>query len=79
MVCGLQRPWHILYFLPLPQKQGSLRPGVFSARTGVMGAGAGFGATAAPRVAVATGDGVGPSGERHTRFRSWKEDLRDAE
>jgi hypothetical protein len=26
-----------------------------------------------------TGDGVGPSGERHTRFRSWKEDLRDAE
>jgi hypothetical protein len=26
-----------------------------------------------------TGDGVGPSGERHSRFRSWKEDLRDAE
>jgi hypothetical protein len=26
-----------------------------------------------------TGDGLGPSGERHTRFRSWKEDLRDAE
>ena len=26
-----------------------------------------------------TGDGVGPSGEPHTRFRSWKEDLRDAE
>ena len=25
-----------------------------------------------------TGDGVGPSGARHTRFRSWKEDLRDA-
>jgi hypothetical protein len=25
------------------------------------------------------GDGVGPSGQRHTRFRSWKEDLRDAE
>jgi hypothetical protein len=25
-----------------------------------------------------TGDGVGPSGERHTRFRSWKEDLRDS-
>jgi hypothetical protein len=24
-----------------------------------------------------TGDGVGPSGERHTRFRAWKEDLRD--
>ncbi|HZA79817.1 MAG TPA: hypothetical protein VE623_25840, partial [Acidimicrobiales bacterium] len=23
------------------------------------------------------GDGVGPSGQRHTRFRSWKEDLRD--
>lgn len=23
------------------------------------------------------GDGVGPSGERHERFRSWKEDLRD--
>ena len=22
-----------------------------------------------------TGDGVGPSGARHTRFRSWKEDL----
>ncbi len=22
-------------------------------------------------------DGVGPSGERHGRFRSWKEDLRD--
>jgi hypothetical protein len=25
------------------------------------------------------GDGVGPSGQRHTRFRSWKEDLRDSE
>jgi hypothetical protein len=24
-----------------------------------------------------SGDGVGPSGERHDRFRSWKEDLRD--
>lgn len=24
-----------------------------------------------------TGDGAGPSGERHTRFRAWKEDLRD--
>lgn len=23
------------------------------------------------------GDGTGPSGERHTRFRTWKEDLRD--
>ena len=22
-----------------------------------------------------TGDGVGPSGTRHTRFRAWKEDL----
>ncbi len=26
-----------------------------------------------------SGDGLGPSGERHTRFRAWKEDLRDAE
>jgi hypothetical protein len=25
-----------------------------------------------------SGDGVGPSGTRHTRFRTWKEDLRDA-
>lgn len=24
-----------------------------------------------------TGDGIGPSGSRHTRFRTWKEDLRD--
>ena len=24
-----------------------------------------------------TGEGTGPSGERHTRFRAWKEDLRD--
>jgi hypothetical protein len=24
------------------------------------------------------GDGTGPSGSRHTRFRTWKEDLRDA-
>lgn len=24
-----------------------------------------------------TGDGVGPSGDRHERFRTWKEDLRD--
>ena len=24
------------------------------------------------------GDGVGPSGQRHTRFRAWKEDLRDS-
>ena len=24
------------------------------------------------------GDGVGPSGTRHDRFRSWKEDLRDS-
>ena len=31
-----QRPWQSLYFLPLPQKQGSLRPGVFSTRTGVV-------------------------------------------
>ncbi|MDQ1395774.1 MAG: hypothetical protein QOG64_1033 [Acidimicrobiaceae bacterium] len=23
------------------------------------------------------GDGAGPSGTRHTRFRAWKEDLRD--
>ncbi|MEM9037294.1 MAG: hypothetical protein AAGA99_12560 [Actinomycetota bacterium] len=23
------------------------------------------------------GDGAGPSGERHERFRTWKEDLRD--
>ena len=29
-----QRPWQSLYFLPLPQKHGSLRPGVFSTRTG---------------------------------------------
>ncbi len=25
-----------------------------------------------------TADGLGPSGERHTRFRAWKEDLRDS-
>jgi hypothetical protein len=25
------------------------------------------------------GTGVGPSGETHSRFRTWKEDLRDAE
>jgi hypothetical protein len=24
-----------------------------------------------------SGDGIGPSGERHIRFRAWKEDLRD--
>ena len=24
-----------------------------------------------------SGDGTGPSGSRHTRFRTWKEDLRD--
>ena len=24
-----------------------------------------------------SGEGVGPSGVRHTRFRTWKEDLRD--
>ena len=24
-----------------------------------------------------TGDGLGPSGAKHTRFRTWKEDLRD--
>jgi len=24
-----------------------------------------------------SGEGVGPSGERHVRFRAWKEDLRD--
>jgi hypothetical protein len=24
-----------------------------------------------------TGDGVGPSGERHQRFRTWKQDLLD--
>ncbi len=24
-----------------------------------------------------SGEGVGPSGERHARFRTWKEDLRD--
>ena len=26
-----------------------------------------------------SGDGAGPSGARHTRFRAWKEDLRDSE
>ena len=26
-----QAPWHFLYFLPLPQWQGSLRPGVAAA------------------------------------------------
>jgi len=26
-----------------------------------------------------TGSGVGPSGAEHQRFRTWKEDLRDAE
>ena len=26
-----------------------------------------------------TGEGAGPSGEVHARFRAWKEDLRDAE
>ena len=26
-----------------------------------------------------TGEGVGPSGARHERFRAWKENLRDAE
>jgi hypothetical protein len=25
-----------------------------------------------------TGEGTGPSGERHERFRTWKEDLRDS-
>jgi hypothetical protein len=25
-----------------------------------------------------TGDGTGPDGSRHTRFRTWKESLRDA-
>ena len=25
-----------------------------------------------------TGEGAGPSGRQHTRFREWKEDLRDA-
>jgi hypothetical protein len=25
-----------------------------------------------------TGDGTGPSGTRHQRFRTWKEDLRDS-
>jgi len=25
-----------------------------------------------------TGEGTGPSGTSHTRFRTWKEDLRDA-
>jgi hypothetical protein len=25
-----------------------------------------------------SGDGAGPSGARHSRFRTWKEDLRDA-
>jgi hypothetical protein len=26
-----------------------------------------------------TGDGQGPSGQTHARFRAWKEDLRDHE
>lgn len=30
----LSRPWQFLYFKPLPQGQGSLRPTVFSARYG---------------------------------------------
>ena len=30
-------PWHCLNFLPLPQGQGSLRPGKFSRRMGCTG------------------------------------------
>jgi len=30
---GHQAPWHFLNFLPLPQWQGSLRPGVSARRT----------------------------------------------
>jgi hypothetical protein len=50
------------------------------------GADARYGAVAADDLDIActfrlfpdgTGDGVGPSGARHERFRSWKEDLRD--
>ncbi len=32
-----QRPWQYLNFLPLPQSQGSFRPGVFSTRIGSWG------------------------------------------
>lgn len=47
-----------------------------------------YGAVAADDVAAAftfrlfpdgTGEGAGPSGVTHTRFRSWKEDLRDSQ
>ena len=30
-------------------------------------------------VTATNAPGVGPSGATHTRFRAWKEDLRDAE
>ena len=38
---AVQRPWQSLYFLPLPQKQGSLRPGVLSTFTGIIDSGSG--------------------------------------
>ena len=51
----VQRPWQSLYFLPLPQKQGSLRPGVFSTCTGCC---------ARPRRRSATGVAVAASPPR---------------
>lgn len=58
-------PWHFLYFLPLPQGQGSLRPTLASARC----TGAGAAAGSSPRFSVSlacgretTGGGAGDGG-----------------
>ena len=47
-------PWHCLYFLPLPQGQGSLRPTLGASRVKVCGAAAGADAGAASASGVAS-------------------------
>jgi hypothetical protein len=51
-------PWHFLYFFPLPQGQGSLRPTLFSARW----AGAGADTGSSPRFNVSLGCGCERTG-----------------
>ena len=57
-----QRPWQSLYFLPLPQKHGSLRPGVLSTRPASAFSGSG-GSAWRPAVAEVAGELLG----RHRR------------
>lgn len=60
------RPWHFLYFFPLPHQQGSLRPGIFGSEPSFMVSGGVLGRDRNP------GEGGGSVGAvRQSAFGRW--------